>query len=82
MTSWFLNIKNKPEESRKRYAFFISFTLTFIIIIIWLFSTLFKNDSKVNGDLPQEVSTPTESLKSTSASALNSIKTLLNGSIE
>ena len=76
------NLKEKPEHVRKRYAFSVSFVISFMILAGWLASygigsspVLTEKDS--NGDAVVE--SPVSSLTASVVGAFNDVKKMFSG---
>ncbi len=70
------NLKTKPEHIRKRYAFLVSFAITFVIFAGWMASYSFQSSSIV-ADENSSVDKPVSSLTATVVGAYEDIKNMI-----
>ena len=70
------NLRAKPEHIRKRFAFIVSFSISFIIFAGWIGSYGFKT-SAVATNKDNSVEAPISSLRASVIGAYNDIKFMI-----
>lgn len=78
MNKYIENLKTKPEHVKKRFAFLVSFSITFIIFAGWITSYGLKS-SPVLAD-KDKVDAPVSSLTASVVGAYQDIKNIIFGS--
>ena len=73
------HMKTKPEHVRKRFAFGVSFSITFLIFAGWMVSLGFKS-SPVIADKVNKAQAPFQTLSAAVVNAYDSIKSIVVGS--
>jgi hypothetical protein len=75
------NLKQKPESTRKRYAFLFSFSATLIIFFFWLGSrgVIDNPASRMANVAMEKVQTPAQSLVASVGSFFGDIKDIFFG---
>jgi len=87
MSNYIENLKTKPEHVKKRFAFIVSLSFTFLVFAGWIASYGFSGSSAVVATLDANsneekaiVEAPVSSLKATALGAWSDIKNLFLGS--
>jgi hypothetical protein len=87
MFNYIENLKSKPEHVKKRFAFIVSFSFTFLVFAGWIASYGFTSSSAVvasvdsNGNIEKAVvEAPVSSLGATAIGAWNDLKNMILGS--
>ncbi len=83
MIDYIENLKLKPEHVRRRFAFLVSFSFTFLIFAGWMASYSLNSspvlaDKDANGNAVVE--TPASSLTAAAIGAYNDVKSMIFGS--
>lgn len=79
MENYIENLKQKPEHIRKRFAFIVAFSFSFIVLAGWIASYGLKS-SPVLADKNSNVDAPVSSLTATVVDAYDDIKNIIFGS--
>lgn len=86
MNNYLENLKTKPHHVKKRFAFIVSFSFTFLVFAGWMASYGFNSSSVIAENVEKAdgttavVETPVSSLTATALGAWNDIKNLFSGS--
>jgi len=87
MNNYFENLKTKPIHHKKRFAFLVSFSFSFLILAGWLASygvsssTVIADSTDSNGNVvTSSIDAPVSSLTATAIGAWTDIKNLFWGS--
>lgn len=81
MLEYLENLRKKPEAERRKSVFVISFSLTFIIALIWLGSLFVQNKVKTSTLNMEVVSRTMPSIKDTFTGFFDTIKNIFNNSM-
>lgn len=79
MISYINELKTKPIHIRKRFAFIVAFSFTFIVFAGWIASYGIKSSSTL-AESDKKVDAPVSSLRATAIGAYDDIKDLIFGS--
>jgi hypothetical protein len=85
MNDYLENLKTKPHHVKKRFAFIVSFSFTFLVFAGWMASYGFNSSSVIAENVIKDgeeviVETPVSSLTASAFGAWSDIKNLLFGS--
>ncbi|MEK7463975.1 MAG: hypothetical protein AAB610_02545 [Patescibacteria group bacterium] len=79
MNDYIENLKQKPEHVRKRFAFMVAFSFTFIVFAGWMASYGLKS-SPVLADKDSTVDAPVSTLTASVKGAYEDVKNIIFGS--
>jgi hypothetical protein len=85
MNDYLENLKTKPEHVKKRFAFLVSFSFTFLVFAGWMASYGFNTSGVIAENIEKDgetvvVETPVSSLTASAIGAWSDIKNLFSGS--
>ena len=85
MNDYIADLKTKPDHIKKRFAFIVSFSFTFLVFAGWMASYGFNSTSIIAENIIKDgeevrVETPVSSLTATALGAWSDIKNLIWGS--
>lgn len=78
MNDYIENLKQKPEHVRKRFAFMVAFSFTFVVFAGWIASYGLKS-SPVLADKNSNVDAPVSTLTASVIGAYDDIKNIIFG---
>lgn len=76
MLDYIENLKTKPDHVKKRFAFLVSFSFTFLVFVGWIASYGFTSNSSTVA----VADAPVSSLTATALGAWDDIKSMILGS--
>ncbi|MEK7213959.1 MAG: hypothetical protein AAB637_02505 [Patescibacteria group bacterium] len=76
MFEYIENLRNKPDHIKKRFAFLVSFSFTFLVFAGWIASYSFK-PSEIIANKDGVVEKPVSSLTASIVGAYNDIKSVI-----
>lgn len=79
MNNYIENLKTKPDHVKKRFAFTVSFAISFVIFAGWI-ASYGLSSSPVFADKDSTVDAPVSSLTATVVGAYTDVKNLIFGS--
>lgn len=79
MLDYIENLKQKPPHVRNRFAFLVSFAITFVVFAGWIASYGFKS-SPILADKENGVDAPVSSLTASVSGAYKDLKNIFFGS--
>lgn len=85
MNDYIADLKTKPDHVKKRFAFLVAFSFTFIVFAGWIASYGFNSSSVIAENVEKDgetirVETPVSSLTASAIGAWSDIKNLFSGS--